>query len=195
MIKILSRRRLIHGAAGASLASLVPSVTKAQSTSQFDTPWQVSPEARLRELGIELHTPPPPVATYVGTHIVGSMLYVAGHTPRMPDASPGHQGIVGQELTIEEGQAAARQCGINILATIRARLGSLDRIARLVRTFGMVNAVSGFSQQPAVINGFSDLMVDIFGKEAGTGTRAAVGMSSLPGNMAAEVETFWEIRA
>ena len=134
MIKILSRRRLIHGAAGASLASLVPSVTKAQSTSQSDTPWQVSPEARLRELGIELHTPPPPVATYVGTHIVGSMLYVAGHTPRMPDASPGHQGIVGQELTIEEGQAAARQCGINILATIRARLGSLDRIARLVRT-------------------------------------------------------------
>ena len=118
MIKILSRRRLIHGAAGASLASLVPSVTKAQSTSQSDTPWQVSPEARLRELGIELHTPPPPVATYVGTHIVGSMLYVAGHTPRMPDASPGHQGIVGQELTIEEGQAAARQCGINILATI-----------------------------------------------------------------------------
>lgn len=193
MLEILSRRRLIRGAAGASLASLLPGAARGQSVTS-DAPWQVSPEARLRELGIELHVPPPPVATYVGTVIVGNTLYVAGHTPRMPDASPGHQGIVGQDLTVEQGQAAARQCGINILATMRARLGSLDRVARLVRTFGMVNAVPGFSQQPAVINGFSDLMVDIFGEEAGIGTRAAVGMGSLPGNMAAEVETFWELR-
>jgi len=194
MLEILSRRRLIRGAAGASLASLLPGAARAQSPAP-DAPWQVSPEARLRELGIELHVPPPPVATYVGTGIVGNTRYVAGHTPRVPDASPGHQGIVGQDLTVEQGQAAARQCGINILATMRARLGSLDRVARLVRTFGMVNAVPGFSQQPAVINGFSDLMVDIFGEDAGIGTRAAVGMGSLPGNMAAEVETFWELRS
>ena len=87
MLEMLSRRRLIRGAAGASLASLIPGAACAQADS--DAPWQVSPEARLRELGIELHTPPPPVATYVGTRIVGNMLYVAGHTPRMPDASPG----------------------------------------------------------------------------------------------------------
>ena len=193
MFEALSRRRLIRGAAGASLASLIPGAACAEAAP--DAPWQVSPEARLRELGIELHTPPPPVATYVGTRIVGNMLYVAGHTPRMPDASPGHQGIVGQDLTIEEGQAAARQCGINILATMRAGVGSLDRVARLVRTFGMVNAVPGFTQQPAVINGFSDFMVEIFGEEAGKGTRAAVGMGSLPGNMSVEIETFWELRA
>lgn len=194
MLEILSRRRLLRGAAGASVASLIPGAARAEPRLS-DAPWQVSPEARIRELGIELHVPPPPVATYVGTRIVGNTLYVAGHTPRMPDASPGHIGIVGQDLTIEEGQAAARQCGINILATMRARLGSLNRVAKLVRTFGMVNAVPGFAQQPTVINGFSDLMVDIFGEEAGTGTRAAVGMGSLPGNMAAEVETFWELRS
>ena len=131
MLEILSRRRLIRGAAGASLASLLPGAARAQSMAS-DAPWQVSPEARLRELGIELHVPPPPVATYVGTVIVGNMLYVAGHTPRMPDASPGHQGIVGQDLTVEQGQAAARQCGINILATMRARLGSLDRVAHTI---------------------------------------------------------------
>ena len=85
MFDILSRRRLIRGAAGASLASLVPGIAGAQPT-ESDAPWQVSPEARLRELGIELHTPPPPVATYVGTRIVGNTLYVAGHTPRMAHA-------------------------------------------------------------------------------------------------------------
>lgn len=193
MLEILSRRTLIRGAAGASLASVVPGLARADTGA--DAPWQVSPEARLRELGIELHTPPAPVATYVGTRIVGTTLYVAGHTPRMPDASPGHRGVVGQDLTIEEGQAAARQCGINILATMRAAVGSLDRVARLVRTFGMVNAVPGFAQQPTVINGFSDFIVDIFGDDAGKGTRAAVGMGSLPGNMAVEIETIWELRS
>lgn len=193
MFQILTRRRLIRGAAGASLASLAPSLARAETTPTSPI-WQVSPEARLRELGIELPTPVAPIATYVPTVTVGNVLYVAGHTPRLPDGSPGHLGTVGDDLTVEEGQAAARQVGLNILATIRNALGSLDRASRLVRTFGMVNAVPRFTQQPAVINGFSDLMVDVFGEEAGKGTRAAVGMGSLPGNQAVEVETWWEIR-
>lgn len=193
MFEVLTRRRLIRGAAGASLGALVPASARAESSLSAPL-WQVSPEARLRELGIELPIPQRPVATYVPAVQVGTILYVAGHTPRLPDTSPGFRGRVGDDFTIEDGQAAARQCGINILATIRNTLGSLDRVSRLVRTFGMVNAVPGFTEQPQVINGFSDLMVDVFGEEAGKGTRAAVGMGSLPGNMAAEIETHWEIR-
>lgn len=155
---------------------------------------QVSPEARLRELGIELPAAPQPVATYVPAVPVGNILYVAGHTPRTPDGSPGHQGKVGADLTLEQGREAARAVGMNILATVRGSLGSLDRVERLVRTFGMVNATPDFTQQPLVINGFSDFMVEIFGEESGKGTRAAVGMGSLPGGMAVEIETFWEIR-
>jgi hypothetical protein len=85
--------------------------------------------------------------------------------------------------------------GLLVLATLRAHVGSLDRVARLVRTFGMVNATPDFTQQPQVINGFSDLMVDVFGEAAGKGTRAAVGMGSLPGGMAVEVETYWQLRS
>ena len=127
--------------------------------------------------------------------IVGDVLYAAGHTPRTPDGSPGFQGKVGADFSIEQGRAAARQCGLNILSTVRNTLGSLDRIERLVRTFGMVNAAPDFTEQPQVINGFSDFMVEIFGEVAGKGTRAAVGMSSLPGGMAVEIETYWQIRA
>lgn len=112
----------------------------------------------------------------------------------MPDGSPAFVGKVGDDMSLEQGRAAARFVGTNILATVRGALGSLDRVARLVRTFGMVNATPDFTQQPQVINGFSDFMVEIFGEEAGKGTRAAVGMGSLPGGMAVEIETFWEIR-
>lgn len=156
---------------------------------------QVSPEARLRELGIELPDAPQPVATYVPAVIVGNVLYVAGHTPRGPGGAATFVGKVGDDMTLEQGREAARFVGTNILATMRGALGSLDRVARLVRTFGMVNATPDFTQQPQVINGFSDFMVEIFGEEAGKGTRAAVGMGSLPGGMAVEIETFWEIRS
>ena len=154
----------------------------------------MSPEARLRELGIELPTPRAPVATFVTAVTVGDMLSVAGHTPRQPDGSPGVRGKVGRDLTLEEGRDQARLVGLLVLATIRAHLGSLDRVQRLVRTFGMVNATPDFDQQPLVINGFSDLMVDVFGDELGKGTRAAVGMGSLPGGMSVEIESFWQVR-
>lgn len=195
-----SRRRFFGGTLGATAALVLPRRLSAalvgprgDAVSDAAARHQVSPEARLRELGIELATPVAPVATYVPTVQVGSTLYVAGHTPRMPDGSAAHTGMVGRDLTEEEGRAAARQCGLNILATVRASLGSVDRVGRLVRTFGMVYATPDFTRQPQVINGFSDLMVDVFGDAAGKGTRAAVGMGSLPGGMAVEVETIWEV--
>jgi enamine deaminase RidA (YjgF/YER057c/UK114 family) len=184
-----TRRSFFGGATAAALGVVLP------GGSSRAAPPQVSPEGRIRELGIELPTPRAPVATYVPAVTMGSTLYVAGHTPRMPDGSAGIVGKVGATLSLEEGQDAARMVGLLVLATIRAHLGSLDRVERLVRTFGMVNATPDFTQQPQVINGFSDLMVDIFGEESGKGTRAAVGMGSLPGGMAVEVETIWAIRA
>ncbi len=127
--------------------------------------------------------------------IVGDVLYAAGHTPRLPDGSPSFVGKVGVDFTVEQGREAARLVGMNILSTVRNAAESLDRVARLVRTFGMVNAAPGFTEHPQVINGFSDLMVEVFGEDAGKGTRAAVGMGSLPAGMAVEIETYWQLRA
>ena len=186
-------RRHFVGAA-AALGLLGPSGASA-ATGAPSPLVQVSPEARLRELGIELPDPPRPVATYVPAVVVGNVLYAAGHTPRLTDGTPQFQGRLGADFSIEDGRAAARFVGLNILATVRAALGSLNRVERLVRTFGMVNAAPDFTQQPQVINGFSDLMVEIFGEDAGKGTRAAVGMAALPAGMAVEIETFWQIRA
>jgi enamine deaminase RidA (YjgF/YER057c/UK114 family) len=194
MIHRTTRRGFFGGTASATLGLLLPRRLSALTSDASPVP-QVSPEGRLRELGIELPPAPQPIATYVPAVIVGNVLYAAGHTPRRPDGSPGIQGKVGADMTLEQGQEAARMVGMNILATVRGALGSLDRVARLVRTFGMVNAVPDFSEQPQVINGFSDFMVEIFGEEAGKGTRAAVGMGSLPGGMPVEIETFWEIRS
>ncbi len=195
-----NRRTFFGGAAAGLLGAFFPGRSAALDPSGHHGPapdpaGQVSPEARLRELGIELPSPRAPVATYVPAVAVGTTLYVAGHTPRMPDGSAGVIGRVGADLTIEEGRDAARMVGLLVLATIRAHVGSLDRVARLVRTFGMVNATADFTQQPQVVNGFSDFIVDVFGERAGKGARAAVGMGSLPGGMAVEIETTWELRA
>ena len=185
-----TRRDFVAGAVGAGL--LLPGAVGCQ---QVPDPQEVSsPEANLSRLGIELPSPVQPVATYVPAVIVGPVLYAAGHTPRLPDGSPSFQGKVGVDFSVEEGQQAARLVGMNILSTVRNALGTLDRVERLIRTFGMVNAGPDFTQQPQVINGFSDFMVEVFGEERGKGTRAAVGMGSLPGGMAVEVETYWLIR-
>jgi enamine deaminase RidA (YjgF/YER057c/UK114 family) len=100
---------------------------------------------------------------------------------------------VGRDLTLEEGRAAARLVGLNVLASVRSTLGSLDRVARVVKVLGMVNATEDFTQQPQVVNGFSDLMVEIFGEERGKGARSAVGMGSLPNNIPVEVEAIFEV--
>ena len=188
-----TRRSFLGGAAVATLGLLMPR-SGSGLTALTAVRQEAGPEARLRQLGIELPPAPQPVATYVPAVIVGTMLYVAGHTPRRSDGSPDYQGKVGEDFTVEQAYQAARVAGVNILSTVRNTLGSLDRVARLVRTFGMVNAAPSFGQHPQVINGCSDLMVEVFGPDAGKGTRAAVGMGSLPFGMAVEVETFWEIR-
>ncbi|CAN5696087.1 RidA family protein [soil metagenome] len=149
-------------------------------------------DARIEELGLTLPKAPKPVATYVTALRQGDLLYVSGHGPLKPDGTL-ITGKVGADLDVEAGKAAARQTGLAILATLRAHLGSLDKVDRLVKALGMVYCTPEFGQQPQVINGFSDLMKDVFG-EAGIGTRSAVGMGSLPGNIAVEIEAIFQVK-
>ncbi len=153
-----------------------------------------SPEARLKELGITLPTPPKPVAKYKPTVLVGNLLYVSGHGPAKQGDPALHAGKVGAKLTLEQGKEAARLVGINILATVKNALGSLDKVKRLVKTLGMVNATPEYLDHPQVINGFSELMAQVFGDDAGVGSRSAVGMGSLPGDIPVEVECIFEVQ-
>jgi len=149
-------------------------------------------EARLAELKLELPPAPKPVATYLSAVRTGNLLYVSGHGPYNSDGSL-HTGKVGAGVDVEGGRAAARQTGLAILATLKSHLGSLDRVTRLVKVLGMVNATPEFADHPKVINGFSDLMVDVFG-DAGKAARSAVGMGSLPGDISVEIEAIFELR-
>jgi len=148
-------------------------------------------EARLREKNIVLPPVPPPVANYVNAVRVGNLLFMAGNTSGGPEWAL--RGKVGRDLTVEQGYQAARQAGLIMLAKIRAELGDLDRVKRLVKVLGMVNAADGFADTPKVINGFSDLMVEVFGEAIGKHARSAVGMAALPGNMPVEVEMILEV--
>jgi enamine deaminase RidA (YjgF/YER057c/UK114 family) len=146
-------------------------------------------EARLKELNITLPAPLTPIANYVGAVRVGNLLFVSGTTAG-PDWTL--KGKLGKDLTVEQGYQAARQVGLNQLTNIKAALGSLDRVKRIVKVLGMVNSAEGFGDQPKVINGFSDLMVEVFG-DAGRHARSAVGMAGLPGNQPVEVELIVEV--
>ena len=148
-------------------------------------------EERLRELGIELPEPPPPVGNYIGAVTVGNLVFLSGHGPRSASGEYS-SGKIGGELTPEQGQEEARQVGLNMLATLRAEIGDLDRVRRVVKVLGMVNAAPDFRNHPKVIDGFSDLMVEVFG-EKGRGARSAVGMGSLPFQIPVEVEMIAEI--
>ena len=152
-----------------------------------------SPETRLKELGITLPTPPKPVAKYKPAVQVGNMLYVSGHGPAKLGEQNPLLGKLGTKLTLEQGKESARLVGINILATVRATLGSLDKVKRLVKTLGMVNAVPDYFDHPQVINGFSELMAQVFGDDAGVGARSAVGMGSLPMEIPVEIECIFEV--
>jgi len=154
----------------------------------------MSAEQRVTELGLELPDPPKPGGVYKPLVIIGNMVYVSGHGPLCSDGSM-LTGRVGSEVDQDAGYQAARQTGLAILATLQANLGSLDRVRRIVKTLGMVNCTEDFGQQPAVINGFSDLMAEVFGGENGVGARSAVGMGALPGNITTEVEVILEIDA
>src|SRR5262245_61831747 len=146
-------------------------------------------EQRLRDLKIELPPVSKPTNTLVNAVRVGDMLYVSGTGP-----GKGVVGRLGQDYDVNLGKNAARQVGLQILAVVKEELGSLDKVERLVKTLGMVNAAPDFKQHPQVINGFSDLMVEVFGKEHGIGARSAVGMGSLPGGIPVEIECIFQVR-
>jgi enamine deaminase RidA (YjgF/YER057c/UK114 family) len=149
-------------------------------------------DLRLKELGIELPTPPAPVASYVPFVVSGNLAFISGQVTIAPDGLK-YVGTVGAELTLEDGKAAARLCAINVLAQAKAAAGGdLDRIKRCVKVTVFVNAVPGFTQHPEVANGASDLFVEVFG-DAGRHARAAVGAGSLPRNVAIEVEAVFEL--
>ncbi len=149
-----------------------------------------SPSKRLAELGITLPTVFPPVGNYVGCVVVANMVHVGGHGP--VDGAVVISGKVGHDLTIDDGKRAARMTALSILATLQAELGDLDRIKRIVKVFGMVNAAEGFDRMPEVIDACSDLFVDVFG-DAGRHTRSAVGMAELPFGIAVEIELIAEL--
>ena len=148
-------------------------------------------EEKIKTLGLELPPAPPLGGIYHPVVIAGNLLYVSGQGPLKNDGQL-IKGKVGRDLTLEEGQLAARQVGLTMLATIKAQIGDLGKIKRLIKTLGMVNCYPEFEQHPQTINGFSQLMVEVFGDENGKGARSAVGMS-LPGNIAVEVECIFEL--
>ena len=150
------------------------------------------PEKRVQELHLTLPPIPKPVAVYKPAVKVGNLLFVSGHGPLKTDGTL-TLGRVGQNLTLEQGKDAARQTGLAILATLRNTLGSLDKVKRLVKSYGMVNCTDDFVDQPKVINGYSELMKEVFGEDAGVGARSAVGHNSLPGGMAVEIEAIFEV--
>ena len=152
----------------------------------------MSIEARLSGLNIELPPAPPKGGVYQPVLIVGNQAFFSGHGPYQSDGTY-ICGKVGADIDITAGQAAARQTGLAILASMKAHLGSLDRIKRVIKLLGMVDCPPDFKQHPQVINGCSELYRDIFGEDAGVGVRSAVGMGSLPGGMAVEIEGVFEI--
>jgi enamine deaminase RidA (YjgF/YER057c/UK114 family) len=149
------------------------------------------PEAKLAAMGIKLGAPEQPIANYVKAVRTGNLIFLAGHGPTPPlDATV--TGKVGRDLTIEQGYEAARRTAISLLISLKAEVGDLGKVRRIVKVFGMVNAVEGFTQQPEVINGASDLLVAVFG-DRGRHARAAVGVASLPRNIAVEIEMVVEV--
>jgi enamine deaminase RidA (YjgF/YER057c/UK114 family) len=149
-------------------------------------------DARLAELGITLPSPPAPVASYVPYVISGKQVFISGQVT-MADGALKYVGIVGKDISLEDGQAAARLCAINLIAQLKAACGGdLDKVTRCVKLGAFVNAVPGYDKHPEVANGASNLMVEVFG-DAGKHARAAVGAGSLPRNVAVEVEAVFEI--
>ncbi len=149
-------------------------------------------EEKIASLGLELPPPPTPAANYVGAVRTGNLLFVSGHGPRVVDGHRQHVGKVDRDLTLEQAYAAARDVCLNCLATAKAVLGDLDKVSRVVKLLGFVNSSPGFHNQPRVINGASDLLVELFG-ERGRHARSAVGMAELPFGIAVEIEMVLEV--
>lgn len=154
----------------------------------------MSAEQRLKDLGIVLPDASPPAGAYAKVLILDGFAHLSGQGPRNPDGSP-FTGRVPDVRSVEEAIEAARSCGLFALAALRDAVGSLDRVEQVVRTLGMVNAAPGFGEQPRVIDGYSKLMIDVFGEQAGKGARSAVGMSALPFDITVEVEMTVKLRS
>ena len=158
---------------------------KKDQDSNFD------PESKLKELGIELMIPSDPVANYVNTVQSGNLLFISGKGPLKNDGDY-IKGKLGYDLTIDQGYEAARATGINLISTIKSAIGDLRNVKQIIRVNGMVNSASNFTDQPKVINGRSDLLVEVFG-DRGKHTRVALGMNSLPMNIAVEIDLILEV--
>jgi len=152
----------------------------------------MSAEARLKELGIELPPAPKAMGVYKPLLVIENMVYLSGHGPLQANQSM-ITGRLGLDMDVEAGFEAARVTGLVMLATLRTELGSLDKIKRLIKVLGLVRCTEGFDQQPAVINGCSELFRDVFGEDAGVGARSAIGTSALPGSIAVEIEAIFEL--
>lgn len=150
-------------------------------------------EKRLQELGLKLPAPAKSLAIYKRIVIVDNMAYLSGHIP-IDESGQIMKGKVGRDVDVRRGAEAARRCALGLLATLRNEVGSLNRVKRLVKTTGMVNCTDDFTQQPEVVNGCSQLIVDIFGEDNGKGARAAVGMASLPRGAICEIEMIFELK-
>lgn len=150
------------------------------------------PESRLKKMGIELKTPGPSTGSFVLAVTVGNLVFLSGHGPMGPDGE-WVKGKVGTEMSIEDANKAARLTGISLLSALKAEIGSLNNVKRIVKVLGMVNASPTFDKHPQVMNGFSDFMVEVFG-ENGKHARSAVGMGSLPHNIPVEIEMIVELK-
>lgn len=162
------------------------------SSIQVQAQKSVDPEKRLKELGITLKKPGKPMANFVGAVVVGKMVYLSGQGP-MQENGEFMRGKVGAEISFEEAQKAARLTGISLLAALKDEIGDLNKVKRVVKVLGMVNAVPDFDRHPFVINGFSDLMVEVFG-DNGRHARSAIGLGSLPMNIPVEIEMIVELK-
>lgn len=173
-----------------ALAWLLPSAVSADGAPKAEAPKDI--EAKLAAMGIELPTLSPPSANFVRAVRSGNLVFLAGHGPSKPGG--GYvQGRLGQDLSIEEGYEAARLTAIALLASLKAEIGDLDRVKRIVKVHGMVRATPAFTDHSSVMNGCSDFLVELFGEPRGKHARAAVGMASLPLGFAVEIEMIVEV--
>lgn len=197
-MSILSRRALLINAsclmAGSALGWLGSRFIGDPTPRTFAEEAATGAEAQIKKLKLELpEVKAPKGATLVPTVRVGDTLYVSGHIPLDKEGKP-ITGKVGKDVKLKDAQEAARRIGLTILAVVRKELGSLNKVVRLVKTLGMVNCTPDFTQQAQVVNGFSDLMVQVFGDKMGKGTRSAVGMASLPLGVPVEVECIFQVK-
>ncbi|MGH7278365.1 MAG: RidA family protein [Candidatus Rokuibacteriota bacterium] len=147
----------------------------------------------MKEKNLTLPHPATPVANYISAVRAGNLLFLSGHGPVRAEGKPMARGKLGKDLSVEQGYQVAREVGLNLLATARTNLGSLDKVKKVVKVLGMVSSADGFGDQPKVINGFSDLMVEVFGESIGKHARSAVGMAELPMGIPVEIEMILEV--